>query len=503
MSTPPHPNAQPEISILAPANGATVVEGQPFHFIGSASDDEDGGLSPMIEWSSSIDGALGTGSEIFPVLSVGTHEVRASVVDSDGSGNSAAVTVTVLADRPPTVAIVDPPDGSVVAQDSLITLRATASDPEQGPLSAAVSWASDVDGDLGVGETLRVTLSVGTHEITATVADSKGQTAQSRISVTVLADQPPTVTITAPVDGFTTESGNAVSLTGAAFDPEDGALSDAIAWSSDLDGILGTGGSLQIVLSVGTHVIKAIVTDSRGQAAEDAISVVVTAPGPTPVIHASSLVGPFGPSDLYRVEITANGRDTRVGRMTTASGQAPAITDIARADSIWYTVTFDALYTLDPGTGLLTTVGGWGIVDVNSLVWDGNGLLLATTSSGTLVTIDPSTGARATVGWLGGGLTSDGDLTIGPDGMIGGSFVSASGSVLATVDRATGEATVVGSTGLMSLWGLAWVGDQLFGMTNNGLNGGQLVQLDPATATPTVVRALSFGSSGSATPTGR
>lgn len=83
----------------------------------------------------------------------------------------------------------------------------------------------------------------------------------------------PQVTITTPTDGAQALAGATIAFAGTANDAEDGDLSSQLSWSSDLDGALGTGGSINAVLSQGSHTITATVTDSGGEPGSDAITV--------------------------------------------------------------------------------------------------------------------------------------------------------------------------------------------------------------------------------------
>ena len=88
-------NASPSVNISAPSNGTSVVDDTAINFSGNASDPEDGNLTSAISWSSNLDGALGSGSNVTATLSVGTHTVTASVTDSEGASGSDTVSVTV------------------------------------------------------------------------------------------------------------------------------------------------------------------------------------------------------------------------------------------------------------------------------------------------------------------------------------------------------------------------------------------------------------------------
>ena len=73
-------NAPPVVSITAPPDGTTSAPDLPVLFTGSATDHEDGNLAAGIKWSSSIDGALGSGASLHTSgLSSGTHTIRIQV----------------------------------------------------------------------------------------------------------------------------------------------------------------------------------------------------------------------------------------------------------------------------------------------------------------------------------------------------------------------------------------------------------------------------------------
>jgi hypothetical protein len=110
--------------------------------------------------------------------------ITASVTDGDGAAGSDTITVTVQA--LPVVSIDAPADGTTVHAGTPITLSATATDAEDGNLTAQVEWSSDRDGTLGTDGTLTgVSLSAGVHLITASVTDDNGATGSDVITVTV------------------------------------------------------------------------------------------------------------------------------------------------------------------------------------------------------------------------------------------------------------------------------------------------------------------------------
>ena len=108
----------------------------------------------------------------------------------------------------------------------------------------------------------------------------------------------PEVTISSPSTGANFTVGDSINFIGTANDNEDGDLTANLSWSSDLDGVIGSGGSFSTSgLSLGTHTITGSVTDAGSFPGSDVVTITVaanTAPEVTitnPADGASFLVG--------------------------------------------------------------------------------------------------------------------------------------------------------------------------------------------------------------------
>ena len=186
--------------------------------------------------------------------------------------------------RAPAASISAPADQSTWLAGESIAFSGSAVDPEDGVLTgAALRWLSSADGELGTGTSFsRNDLSAGSHTIRliATDSDGRADTASVSIGVGAPANRPPTAAINLPESGQEFTAGQSISFQGTGFDPEDGTLTgSSLVWSSDLDGQIGTG----IVfsrsdLSLGSHGIRLIATDSEGAADTALVSIGVGEP---------------------------------------------------------------------------------------------------------------------------------------------------------------------------------------------------------------------------------
>jgi hypothetical protein len=86
----------------------------------------------------------------------------------------------------PSVNITAPAEGASFPLNTAIAFSATASDPEEGDLTAGIRWTSDRSGLLGIGGTLVTSaLPGGTHRITASSTDGAGGVGTDVVDVTI------------------------------------------------------------------------------------------------------------------------------------------------------------------------------------------------------------------------------------------------------------------------------------------------------------------------------
>ncbi len=177
-----------------------------------------------------------------------------------------------LPNAPPEVTVgVDPgescpgrPDEICASRGVNLTFGASVLDREDGR-NVSLTWASDIDGDLGIGRSfVKNDLSFGTHRITATATDTEGVHGYATIIVNILNDQAPVVTINQPIDRAVFTQASDISLAGSSHDqnnPPGFSLSDAeVSWQ--LDGSLtefASGHNATIaagILGPGVHTLR-------------------------------------------------------------------------------------------------------------------------------------------------------------------------------------------------------------------------------------------------------
>ena len=198
--------------------------------------DPDGG-TPSVTWSASGGTpTTGRGNTILwtppaQTLQEQTFTITATAQDAQRAMATDTVTVTLVANRPPTVSV--SPDAVTLSSSGATTFTATAADPDGS--APSVSWAADGGTPrTGSGNSLTwtppaQTPAVQTFEVTATARDPGGATASATATVTLSGNNPPTVSVAPPTVSLA--SSEPITFFATATDPDGG--SPTVTWAAD------------------------------------------------------------------------------------------------------------------------------------------------------------------------------------------------------------------------------------------------------------------------------
>jgi len=209
-------NSLPTVSASTLPSGSQFPVGSLINFVGSAFDPEDGDRTSTLQWTSSLDGPIGTGGFASAVLSLGTHTITATATDSQGGAGSATLTLRVRTSQP-AVDVTAPATGTTFTTSQTISFTAWADDLEQGDLTSAIVWTSNLSGQIGTGGAFSRTLPEGNHTLTATITDNQNNTSTDSITLTINVPPPQTLTFNSvgTYDGWVLESGETTNVGGS------------------------------------------------------------------------------------------------------------------------------------------------------------------------------------------------------------------------------------------------------------------------------------------------
>lgn len=169
--------------------------------------------------------------------------------------------------------------------DESVDVTWTSSDADGDPLRHWVLVSADggASWNAVAADVTRTSVSVprwtlpGGTDLLVRVVVSDGLRSTSATSpLSARPNNPPTVVISSPADEQRATGAQTVLLRASVADPEDGSRDGtAVEWSSDLDGVLGTGAELlqrADRLSEGTHTITATARDSAGGMGTSAVT---------------------------------------------------------------------------------------------------------------------------------------------------------------------------------------------------------------------------------------
>lgn len=191
-------------------------------------------------------------------------------------------------DAIPDVTITSPADGATILSGAAVELQGTTSDVDDAASSLVATWT--------VNDTAVCTGAVGADGVTTCswvpqpgaatiqleVADPDGAVGLDTVDVTGTPDDPPVVTLTAPLADDVYAYGATVTLAGTVADAEDGPEALALAWTDNgvsltIDTPVQSSGAFEAFASFtpGDHVLMLEARDSREQVGSDSVAFIV------------------------------------------------------------------------------------------------------------------------------------------------------------------------------------------------------------------------------------
>jgi hypothetical protein len=332
--------AAPTVSITSPANNAAFVA--PASITINANAAASSGTVSKVDF---YNGATKIGTDTtspysfaWTNVAVGAYTVTAKATDSAGAvTTSAAITVKVNANVAPTVSITAPANNATFVAPAAITINATAADTD-----GSIARVDFYNGTtlLGTDTTSPYTYSwanvaTGTYSITAKATDNLAAvTTSAAISVTVGANQAPTVSISSPAVNASFAAPASIAINANAADA-DGTISKVEFYNGTT--LLGSDTTSPYSyawsnVAAGTYSITAKATDNKGAVTTSSAVSISVANNQLPVI-SFDMPADNGPAIYAPADITlgatasdADGTITKVEffKGTTKLGEATA-----------------------------------------------------------------------------------------------------------------------------------------------------------------------------------
>ena len=268
-------NKAPTVVMTSPANGATFTAGATVALAATAADAD--GSIVKVEFYRNGSTLIGTATSSpyqfnWANVPVGNYSVTAKAYDNrNGTATSGAASITVVANKPPSITLTQPGTGAFYAEGTAVHLAATASDAD-----GVVARVEFLDGANTIGVATALPFEVmwngappGTHVIVARAIDDKGATTISA-PVGIDIGRAPLVVVKGPLACSIVDGG--VPLVVAA----DAISSDASISSvefADNGVVVGVALAEPWTIAfpnpaIGSHVLTARATDDRGLVAQ-------------------------------------------------------------------------------------------------------------------------------------------------------------------------------------------------------------------------------------------
>ncbi len=317
-------NQNPVVTLTAPLNNAVVNEGSSVSLTATASD-PDGTVTKVEFYNGTTLLGTATASPYSVTINnivAGTYTLTAKATDNNSGATTSSV-VTLNVNKLPTIAITAPANNAVVAVGSNVSITTNAADTD-GTISkvefyrgatllgtvTSAPWNYTITG-----------IAAGTYALTAKVTDNNGGTATSTV-VTVIANQNPTITITAPANNAVVAVGSNVTITTNAADA-DGTISKVEFYNgAALLGTVTTAPWSYTITNIvaGTYTLTAKATDNNGGTATSAVVTVIANQSPVVSITAPANNATFTAGANVTVTATATDADGSVSKVEFYNG---------------------------------------------------------------------------------------------------------------------------------------------------------------------------------------
>jgi hypothetical protein len=258
-------NRKPVIDSFEPEKKFVMDENSSATFTVTASDPD----KDSVTYSWYVDGKRVTGEEPSyeyktTYFSAGKHEIRVAVFDPASASTVMSWDVTVNSvNAPPEITDWSPPLDEVAMNENS-TKKFSVTDLAIDGDKHIISWFVDGSGTGATGRSYEYSAgydSAGRHEVTAVVSDGKLSTNRTWYVTVADVNRPPVAIISAPAAGTEFMVGDEITLDGTqSSDPDGDQL--VMTWSEGPK-TLGTGATLQVMLSKGKHSIALKADDGR------------------------------------------------------------------------------------------------------------------------------------------------------------------------------------------------------------------------------------------------
>ena len=288
-------NQAPTVSLTAPADGATFKAPATVVISASASD-PDGSIAGVDFYAGTT--LLGTDtaspySFTWSNVAAGTYSLTAVARDNAGAtSTSAARSITVANNQPPTVSLTSPANGATFTAPATVAMSATASDTD-GTIARVDFFAGTTLVGSATVSPYNFTwsnVSAGTYSLTAVARDDSGAATTSAartITVSNPPNQAPAVSLTAPANGATFTAPASITVSATASDT-DGTIGKVDFFAGTT--LIGTDTTSPYSVAwnnvaAGSYSLTAVATDNAGAATTSAartitVSGTTAPPGP-------------------------------------------------------------------------------------------------------------------------------------------------------------------------------------------------------------------------------